>query len=176
MSFMKGSISIRPIMVADELFLWEALYLAIYTPPGKLPPPREIVHSPELSRYVAGWGQVGDIGFIAEENGQPIGTIWLRLFDGGRRGYGYVDDDIPELSMAVLPENRARGIGSGLLAHLLDVAACRFQAVSLSVARNNPARRLYERYGFKKVGESADSLTMLRHFSEPPAHEPRTSE
>ena len=128
------TITIRLATAADEPFLWEMLYQAIYVPPDGAAIPREIVNQPELGRYVAGWGKANDIGFIAEENGRPIGAAWLRLLAGEGRGYGYVDDQTPELTMAVLPEYRAQGIGTRLLAQLLGAAAGRFRAVSLSVA------------------------------------------
>jgi hypothetical protein len=64
--------------------------------------------------------------------------------------------------MAVLPGHRGRGIGTALLGRALEAAGARGEAVSLSVARTNPARRLYERAGFVGVGEVAGSLTMRR--------------
>jgi GNAT superfamily N-acetyltransferase len=169
------TITIRPARAIDEPFLWEMLYQAVYVPPGGAPVPREIVGQPELNRYVAGWGQAGDVGFIAEENGQPIGAAWLRLLPGEKRGYGYVDDHTPELTMAVAPNYRSRGIGTRLLTYLLAEAARQYPAVSLSVAAENPARRLYERHGFVTVGKYDGSLTMLRHFSEPREYASKTS-
>ena len=37
----------------------------------------------------------------------------------------------------------------------------RVRAISLSVNRENPAKRLYARHGFEVVGEPGDALTML---------------
>jgi hypothetical protein len=86
--------TIRPITPADEPFLWEALYHAIYVAPGDAPPERDIVNRPALARYVRGWGDVNDLGFIAvaEENQQPVGAAWIRLLTGDNRGYGYTGD------------------------------------------------------------------------------------
>ena len=56
---------VKPITLSDEPFLWEMLYQAIYVPSGSPLPPRQIVNSPELSRYVQGWGKAGDFGLIA---------------------------------------------------------------------------------------------------------------
>ena len=85
----------------------------------------------------------------------------------GGEGYGYVDDETPELAIAVLPDHRGRGLGRRLLRELLDAAGGRFGAVSLSVRAENPAWRLYERTGFRvaverEPGESTprESVTM----------------
>ena len=107
---------------ADEPFLWDMLYLALYVPEGNPPLPREVIHSPELSRYVEGWGQPEDEGFLALDGEKPVGAVWLRLLTGDNHGYGYVDDLTPELSIAILPEYRGRGIGKALLFHAFKLA------------------------------------------------------
>lgn len=161
------SISIRLASAKDEPFLWEMLYEAIYSPPGGPPLARQILQRPELSRYVEGWMKPGDIGVIAEDNGLPVGAAWLRLMAKDESGYGYLEDDIPELTIALLPEYRGVGIGTQLLTHLLAEAAKIYRAVSLSVAAENPARHLYERHGFATTKDSDGSLTMVFHFAGP---------
>lgn len=96
------------------------LYQALHVPEGQTAPSCEVVYLPELARYVRDWGSAGDCGFLASEAaiGQPVGAVWLRLLVSENKGYGYVDDDTPELSMAVLPEHRGRGIGAQLLTYL----------------------------------------------------------
>jgi ribosomal protein S18 acetylase RimI-like enzyme len=155
--------TIRPLTSEDEPFLWEMLYQAIYVPEGQTAPSREVVHLPELARYVRGWGRADDYGFLASEaaTGQPVGAVWLRLLGSEDKGYGYVDDDTPELSVAVLPEHRGQGIGAQLLTYLF-ASACGHLPISLSFSAGNPALRLYERFGFEVVSKSAGSLTMKR--------------
>lgn len=160
-------VTIRPATPADELFLWEMLYQAIYSPPGGPPLARQILQRPELSRYVAGWMRPGDIGAIAEDRGFPIGAAWLRLMTQGEQGYGYVEEGVPELTIALLPDYRGRGIGTQLLTYLLNKAVSHYRAVSLSVAADNPARRLYERHGFVTTSDTDGSLTMVFHFDGP---------
>ena len=153
---------IRPLTTEDEPFLWEMLYQALHFPEGQTAPPREVVRLPELARYVQGWGLEGDCGFLASDAaGQPVGSVWLRLLRNGNKGYGYVDDNTLELSIAVLPEHHGQGIGTQLLVHLFE-SACGHSGISLSVSASNPARRLYERFGFMVVGQSGASLTMKR--------------
>lgn len=155
---------IRPLTTEDEPFLWEMLYQALHVPKGQTAPPREAIHLPELARYVQGWGREGDCGFLASDvtAGQPVGAVWLRLMVGEKKGYGYVDDNTPELSIAVLPEYRSQGIGTQLLARLFG-SECGVSPVSLSVSLGNLAVRLYERFDFAVISESAESLTMKRN-------------
>lgn len=160
--FKLGAI-LRPIAPADQDFLWEMLYHAIYVPPGSPAPPREILRQPELAHYVQGWPQPGDLGFIAAEatTGKPIGAAWLRLFSAESPGYGFVAECIPELSVAVLPDCRGQGVGTALLEGLLAAARGRYAAVSLSVSAENPVVNLYQRVGFAVYEQAGDSLTMV---------------
>lgn len=150
----------RPLARADQPFLWEMLYQAIYVPPHMLPPARSIIEHPEIARYVEGWGRVDDMGVAAIDANEPVGAAWLRLMVGPDRGYGYVDDRTPELSVAVLPGYRGQGLGTQMLEWLLRAARAKYPAVSLSVSMDNPARRLYERLGFEAVSSDSTALTM----------------
>lgn len=115
-----------------------------------------------LSRYVEGWPRLDDFGAIAESDGLPVGAAWCRTFSSSAPGYGFVADDVPELSMGVLPAHRGRGVGTALLTAVLGLARQRsWRAVSLSVEDGNRARALYERVGFVRVGRKDDSDVLL---------------
>jgi len=147
--------------LADTPFLWDMLYEAIYVPEGEPRPSRELLSLPEIAHYVSGWGQPGDYGLIAVA-GTPVGAAWLRLLTGENAGFGHVDDETPELSIALAPGYRGQGIGGALLKELLTYAEPRYPAVSLSVDPRNPAMRLYARLGFVPVGVNGGSVTMVR--------------
>ena len=157
---------IRPLVPDDEPFLWMALYHALHVPPGAAPFPLEVVRQSELARYVSGWMQrSSDLGFVAEVGREPVGAAWLRRWPSDERGFGFVDEATPELSMALLPTYRGHGIGTALLRRLLKEAAGKFEAVSLSVSESNAALRLYERHGFIIIGEpEGRSVTMLKRL------------
>lgn len=59
---------------------------------------------------------------IAEGDAHPIGAAWYRLFTGDAPGHGFVGEEIPKLSIAVLPERRRRGVGRELLLKLVERA------------------------------------------------------
>lgn len=113
--------------------------------------------------YVKAWGREGDTAVIAIADGFPVGAAWYRLFPASRPGYGFVDEQTPELAIAVVPSARGKGAGSALLTTLLDRArTAGFRTLSLSVDRyNDVAVALYERHGFTRVVEKDDSVTMV---------------
>ena len=154
---------IRPLEPSDQSFLWEMLYQAIYVPTGTTALPREIIYQPELAKYVQDW-TTNDIGLIAilESNQIPIGATWIRLFNMNNPGYGYINDETPELSIAVLPEYRNQGIGTRLILNLLEIVKDIYPAISLSVSSDNPALRLYQRLDFEVVSQFDNSVTMKK--------------
>lgn len=151
---------------ADPAFLAEMLYEAVNwrdEDGDERPALDAVLAVPENARYVADWGRTGDVALYAlDRRDEPVGAAWLRLFDAAAPGYGYVADDIPELSLAVYPEFRGNKVGTLLLGSIIARAERdRQRAISLSVSPDNPAKRLYARHGFEVVDDSGDSLTML---------------
>ena len=154
---------VRPARRGDADFLAEMLVeAASWRADGSAGDPADVLSRPELARYVACWLQPGDLGVVAMSEGQRVGAAWARRLAPDVPGYGFVDDDTPEVSMAVVRVWRGRGVGTRLL-HAL-IAAARVHGVgqlSLSVEPDNAARRLYERTGFRQVGTCGGALTLL---------------
>ena len=144
----------------DVRFLRDMLHHAYYwreRDPGEEPGP--------VARYVKGWGRPGDTALIALDEGFPVGAAWYRLFRRDEPGYGFVDEETPELAIAVVPSRRGRGLGEALLDSLCDRARRDgHRAISLSVERDNRALvSFYEKQGFTLVHEDGgDSVTMRR--------------
>ena len=113
------------------------------------------------SRYVDGWGRPGDRAVIALDEASRVGAAWYRLFRRSAPGWGFVDEETPELSIAVVPSRRGRGLGKELLSALTEQARQDgYSALSLSVERVNPSHALYARFGFRPVEERDDTITM----------------
>ena len=130
----------------DESIVWEMLVYAAQQ--------RSLIDVQKqdcLARYAANWGRRGDMGFVAKTQIGSIGAAWLRLWLDDDKGFGYVDDRIPELAIAVLPEYRGCQIGTQLLMKVLDSAQDTCPGISLSVRADNPVVKLYQRVGFIKV-------------------------
>jgi GNAT superfamily N-acetyltransferase len=147
---------IRPLAAKDEPILWEMLYQGLSSLGKKERPSRDIVHRPEFSRYVEGWGRTGDTGFVAHDkkDGSLLGAVWLRqpIEKTHTR---------PELAFAVKPEHRRHGIGTALLTQLVR-ANPEQSTISLSFVAGKPVLRLYERFGFKAVEETPGAVVMRR--------------
>ncbi len=128
----------------------------------------EVLSKPELARYLEGWGRQGDTAVLAVDldGGRRLGAAWYRLMTSEEPGYGYVDDQTPEIALAVVPDHRGRGVGGALLRELREAARSQgYNALSLSVEKGNPALGLYERNGFVKLFETEDAWTMRANLS-----------
>ena len=140
----------------DVRFLRDMLHHAFYWREGRTGIEEEPVY-----RYVNGWGRPGDAGVIAVDDGFPVGAAWYRRFTADAPGYAFVDEETPELAIAVVPSRRGRGIGEELLRGLLEQAReAGYRALSLGVERGNPSIRLYERFGFREVRANGDTVVM----------------
>ena len=159
----KCDMEIRKMRPEEFSLLPEFLYQAIYLPDGVQPPPRSVVELPELQVYFAGFGaRSGDHCLVAEAEGRAAGAVWSRIMED----YGHIDDVTPSLAISVLPEYRGQGIGTQLLDSLLHLLQEKgYLRASLSVQKQNPALRLYERAGFRIVAEKGAEYLMLRDIS-----------
>jgi GNAT superfamily N-acetyltransferase len=84
--------------------------------------------------------------------GEPIGRLYLaRLVD-----------ELRVIDIALLPARRGEGTGSALMAWVLRQADRDGVPVTLHVEPWNPARRVYERLGFRLVEERGVYLFMRR--------------
>src|SRR5262245_11957150 len=113
-------LTMRILTPVDEPILWKMLYHALFARSLRESFTADIVHNPEVSRCVERWGRAGDTRILVSYGDDIIGAAWLRLLTGSMRGYGYINDLTPELAMAVLPDYRNRGVGTQLLAVLLE--------------------------------------------------------
>ncbi len=157
------TLNLRPAEASDANFLAEMLVAAAFwRPDGPSGRVTDVLSQPQLAHYVAGWPRSGDFGVVALSGQQPVGAAWARVLPESDPGYGFVDGDIPEVSMGVVQAWRGRGVGTSLLNALIANAhEQKLGSLSLSVEPDNPGRRLYERAGFRQVDQVGGSLTML---------------
>lgn len=138
---------------------------AVWRPDKPSPTADEVMADPRYAMYLSGWPRHGDYGLVADHD-EPVGAAWFRTYTEADHGYGFVAEDVPELSIAVVESRRHEGVGRRLLTGLIDDSVAQgYSAVSLSVSEANPARRIYESAGFVPVEKHGGSWTMVRHAS-----------
>jgi len=149
---------IRPLKSEEIPHLEEFLYQAIFISQGLAPLPRSILKEPDLEMYIKDFGQQpDDWALAAEVDGLLVGVVWVRIM----KDYGYYDQT-PSLSISFLPDFRGQGLGQQLMTAMLDLLKAKgYPSVSLSVSKDNPALRFYQRLGFVTVEEREDDYLML---------------
>lgn len=83
----------------------------------------------------------GAAWLVIEHNGVSAGRLYVH-----RR-----EKEIRLVDIALLPEHRNAGIGSGLLHELIAESMAVGKPLRIHVEKNNPALRLYERLGFVPI-------------------------
>lgn len=155
---------IEELSMFYESFVQEIVFQAIYVHADEPSPTRDILQNTDLKKYYQQWGQKGDYGLVAIHHAseQPVGGAFVRYYSRHQAGYGFVSEDIPELNIALLPDHRGKGLGTQLLERLLArLHEKRCKGVSLSVDTRNPARVLYERFGFRTVRHEGNPTMLL---------------
>lgn len=89
---------------------------------------------------------------VVEADGEPVGRLYVDRWP----------EEIRIVDIALLPRARGHGLGSQLLADLFRESAEAGKAVSIHVEKENPARRLYDRLGFREVEDRGVYVLMRR--------------
>ncbi|MCI4331141.1 MAG: GNAT family N-acetyltransferase [Thermoplasmata archaeon] len=160
---------------------WAALYFSRYDEIAGNPQLglHFVERKPSLGEEAASFGQVwkrvqerDQPVSLAEEDGRLVGICTIY------RGGHLEDRHVGTLAVAVLPDWRGRGIGSGLLDHALRGCESWIEMVVLEViAVNEQALRLYGKFGFKECGRTPrafkrngtyyDVVRMAKHLGPP---------
>lgn len=152
-----GRIRLRPICDDDREFLY-----------------RVYASTREEELAVVAWSEAQKTAFLqaqfeaqdryyrAHYDTAGFSVIYL---DGEPAGRLYLHRAVREIrivDIALLPPYRRRGVGERVLRSIFEEADGASLAVSIHVELFNPARRLYERLGFRFVAERGAYLLMQR--------------
>jgi GNAT superfamily N-acetyltransferase len=144
---------LRPVDRQDVRFLRDMLRHAYHW---------RMAQDPDLPvfRYVQNWGRAGDAGVIAFDGPNEYGAAWYRLFPESAPGFGFVDEQTPELTIAVVPSRRGHRGGTELLEALLERARRDgFRRLSLSAEPGQTG--FYEKHGFRELRRQDGTVTMV---------------
>jgi GNAT superfamily N-acetyltransferase len=124
----------------------------------------------ELTKYWHGWGRASDLGVVAirELDAVPVSCAWVRQLPA--TDAGFVAEGVLELAFGTIANERGTGLGTRALGRLIELCRPNARGISLSVRAENPAVRLYERFGFRTTSAitnrvGGQSLTMLLEFA-----------
>ena len=136
-------ITIEPAAEHDLPFAWD-LYCVSIGP---------------LARAAGSWSEQDERRLVERSFADAEASL---LFEGGERlGWMHVRTTAQAIELwqlFIVPEARGRGLGGLVLARLQAQANAARLPVMLTVLRNNPARRLYERAGLEKHAEDPHHL------------------
>jgi ribosomal protein S18 acetylase RimI-like enzyme len=157
------AVEIRDLRPDETAFLHDMLYAALAWRPGVELPPREwVMEHAQVAPFHRDWGRAGDTGLVAEGGGSPLGLAWYRFFTEDEHGEGFVDEETPEVAIAVVDGQRGRGIGRALLEAIHERAREQgVRRISLSVDPENPAKRLYRRLGYVDLAPDDEDGRMI---------------
>lgn len=162
------SVSFRRVEADESELVFSFLTIAARMAESNEPIQKALVHK-ELTKYWRGWGRDGDRGVVAiRAPGElPVACAWVRRFSSDDPDF--VADGVLELALGTLVEARGNGYGSEVLARLIEECRPEVSGISLSVRADNPAVRLYRRFGFETIREATNrvgtqSLFMLLRF------------
>ena len=152
---------IRHMLQTEWSLLEDFLYEAIYIPEGfEGTLQRSVIFDdPNCRACFEGFGSLpDDRAVVAVVDDKVIGACWVRTTDE----YGHIDDDMPSFAVSLYEPYRNRGIGTRMMRELLDeLRDAGYARASLSVQKDNPALRLYERLGFRIVGDGFDDTEWM---------------
>lgn len=162
--------AIRPAAADDRPFMAAMLAEAADWREPVARPGDAALADPNLALYLPpGWPRSGEVGLIADVDGQAVGACWWICLTADNPGYGFVDEAVPELVIGVAPAVSGRGIGERLLAGLVETAdAANRPGLSLSVEVENRAIGLYRKAGFLVERLDRQAVTMIRRRPTPP--------
>lgn len=158
-----NDVTLRPLTGVDAPLL-EAATLGNVNWSGERFTMADVRNNPALVHYTHTSGQRGDFGVVADGDSSPAGVAWALYLPADDPGFGFVDEQTPEISLWVAAPHRGRGLGRRLLSSLIDEAQHRGIAqLSLSVEADNFAKDLYASMGFRAVaGREADGVMLRR--------------
>ncbi|MEL7249264.1 MAG: GNAT family N-acetyltransferase [Bacteroidota bacterium] len=97
---------------------------------------------------------------------QLVGAVWGQLFSAEQPGYGFIDEQTPEITIAIKEDFRAQAIGTLLLQAIeIPYLEMGVPALSLSVDQLSPAIALYLRSGYQIHEEAGTAYTMRKALS-----------
>lgn len=140
-------VTLRPVVAADEPLLFEIYASTRAEEMAMVPWPREQQEEFVRLQFAAQQEHYPKLHPDANHdiimlNGRPVGRLYVAR----------TKDYIEIMDITLLPQDRNLGVGTSLIDGLIDEASAS-RPLRIYVETFNPSLRLFERLGFKVVGE-----------------------
>jgi len=97
--------------------------------------------APNLSSYTEFYGlTTKDLGLYALVDNEIAGAIWSRKID-----------DMPVMSVAVVPKYKKQGIGIFMMEQFLQEAGALYEQVQIDITHKPKSIKFYEKFGFERL-------------------------
>ncbi len=153
---------IRPISDNEIALLTDFVYEAIFQRDRNNLMPRTIIQEPAIWIYIDEFGtKKDDYCFVAEYDGKIVGAVWVRCI----KGFGQVDESVPEFAISIYPEYRGKSIGTQLMEKMLGYLKDKgYSKTSLAVQKDNYAVKMYQKVGFEIIDQNEEEYIMVCEF------------
>ena len=162
---MRNSVTLRPVCATDRDFLFNVFCSAR----SEL---TESLDLPDAQKQQLMW-----IQFQAQRDAytkqSPNADFDLLLADEKPAGHFYAQrgpESFVLIDITLLPEQRNKGIGGTLVQQLLAEACAAGKPLNAHVRKDNPAWRLWERLGFRIVGDDGVYYAIEASFENVTGH------
>jgi len=112
------------------------------------------------------FGEWNDEVVVAEFNDKMKRSCFQKMLlhdeTVGFLSYDIQEEKIDGISINLIEAARNNGIGSAYLAHIIKLSTEQSKPMFLYVMKTNPARNLYERFGFK-ICEETEALYLMMY-------------
>lgn len=121
-----------------------------------------VIREERFQKYIEKFGKEDDYAIVWEKDGQIAGLAWTRLFDEANKGFAYISDDIPELTVSILPGYNVQKISAELIEVISNELRIKgYDKVSVSVSENDEMLDVYTKYDFVEKEKQDDNRVLL---------------
>jgi ribosomal protein S18 acetylase RimI-like enzyme len=156
---MRDTVTLRPIGREDEPFLFN-VFTSVHGPTLAMADlPEEQVKGLLRMQFTAQHSQY--------QSQYPSADFDIVLVEGAAAGCLYAlrgPEDFVLIDISLLPDYRNSGIGTSLVADLINQAKHEKRPLTAHVRKDNPAWRLWQKLGFEAVGDDGVFLQIRVPF------------
>ncbi len=93
-----------------------------------------------------------DLGIYALVDGEIAGAIWTRRLNKNHNSTGFIDDNTPVMSVAIVPKFDLLDVGSFMMEQFLQEAGALYEQICIDAKPEYI--EFYEKFGFEKYKEN----------------------